>query len=119
VRRELTVGFEKATIPIEKPQEFAELKSAVERAFLPENLQKFLKRLDSKGVRIRNFAGVLEKTCIEYVDPTFKKTGKTASGLYKVLPVPDQGQMREFYLSKIEEVDSATRSRFKQLYQYY
>ena len=115
----MTVGFEKATIPVEKQQEFAELKGAIERAFRPETLQKFLKRLDSKGVRIRNFEGVLAKTCIEYVDPPFRQTGKTASGLYKVLPVSDQGQMREFYLSKIEEVDSATRFRFKQLYQYY
>jgi hypothetical protein len=113
------VGFEKAAIPIEKPQEFAELKSAIERAFRPENLQKFLKRLDSKGVRIRSFERVLEKACIESVDAAFKKAGKSAKGIYQALPVSDQGQMREFYLSKIEEVDSATRLRFRQLYQYY
>jgi len=115
----LTVAFEKAAIPIEKPREFAELKGAVERVFRPENLQKFLKRLDSKGARIRNFEGVLEKKCIEHVDPALKRAGKTASSIYQTLPVSDQGQMREFYLSKIEDVDPVTRQRFRKLYQYY
>jgi hypothetical protein len=34
------------------------------------------------------------------------------------LPVSDQGQMREFYLSKIEEVEPALRVKFHKLYQY-
>ena len=39
--------------------------------------------------------------------------------LYESLPVSDQAQMREFYLSKLETVDQALRHKFKKLYQYY
>jgi len=39
--------------------------------------------------------------------------------LYQSLPVSDQAQMREFYLSKLETVDPSLRHRFKKLYQYY
>jgi hypothetical protein len=35
------------------------------------------------------------------------------------LTVSDQGQIRELYLSKIEEVDPALRARFGKLYRYY
>jgi len=39
--------------------------------------------------------------------------------LYQSLTMSDQALMREFYLSKIEEVDTALRHKFKKLYQYY
>jgi hypothetical protein len=39
--------------------------------------------------------------------------------LYAALPVSDQAQMKEFYLSRVEEVDSALRTKFQKLYQYY
>jgi hypothetical protein len=42
-----------------------------------------------------------------------------ARQLYESLPVSDQAQMREFYLSKLEGVDVALRHKFKKLYQYY
>jgi hypothetical protein len=35
------------------------------------------------------------------------------------LTLSDQALLREFYLSKIEEVDRTLRQRFKKLYQYY
>jgi hypothetical protein len=38
---------------------------------------------------------------------------------YQALPLSDQAQMREFYLSKLETVGAALRHRFKKLYQYY
>jgi len=43
----------------------------------------------------------------------------TARALHATLPVSDQAQIREFYLSKIEEVDRAVRAKFHKLYQYY
>jgi hypothetical protein len=113
------VSFAQASIRIEKEQEFAELKSAVERAFSEANLPKFLKRLSGKSVRIRDFEGVLAQRCLERVDSTLKQSGKTAQALYRALSMSDQGQMREFYLSKIEQVDLATRQKFHKLYQYY
>jgi hypothetical protein len=39
--------------------------------------------------------------------------------LHEALPVSDRSQVREFYLSKVEEVDPALRAKFHKLYQYY
>ena len=51
------------------------------------------------------------------MDDTLAKSG--AQKLYQALTVSDQAQMREFYLSRVEEVDSALRTKFQQLYRYY
>jgi hypothetical protein len=47
------------------------------------------------------------------------KSELDALALYEGLPLSDQAQMREFYLSKLEAVDVGLRHRFKKLYQYY
>jgi len=114
-----TVGYEQAVIKVEKESEFAELKGAIERTFAVGSVEKFLKRLESRGIRIRNFDLVLEKRALEYVDGGLRQTGKSAKTLYETLPLSDQAQMREFYLSKLETVDTELRHRFKKLYQYY
>ena len=111
------MGFEQATIKIEKPQEFAALQTAIEQAFLPENAERFLKQLDRKGIRVRDFDGVLGKRVLE--DVTGARSELNALQLYQSLPLSDQAQMREFYLSKLEAVDVALRHKFKKLYQYY
>ena len=59
------MGFEQATIKIEKQQEFAKLQAAVEQAFLPEKVERFLKQLDRKGIRVREFDGVLSARVLE------------------------------------------------------
>jgi hypothetical protein len=43
----------------------------------------------------------------------------SAKDLYSALTLTDQAQMKEFYLSKIEEVGPELRARFQKLYQYY
>ena len=112
--------YEQAVIKIEKEAQFTELKAAIERVFAPGSVEKLLKRLDSRGIRIRNFDGVLDQQIIEYVDASLKKkSGKTAKGLYQVLTLTDQGQMREFYLSKLEQVEEALRHKFRKVFQYY
>jgi hypothetical protein len=115
----MTVTFEKAAIPIEMPEEFAELQGAIERVFRPESTRKFLMRIAGRSLRIRDFDGVLAQQCIEHVDSGLQKSGKTAKSIYDTLPLSDQAQMREFYLSKLEQVDKETRYKFKKLYQYY
>ena len=107
--------FEQAAIKIEKLKEFAKLQAAVEQAFLPENAERFLKQLDRKGVRVRDFDAILAQRVLESVG----ESGLNARQLYESLPVSDQAQMREFYLSKLEGVDVALRHKFKKLYQYY
>jgi len=111
----MTVAFEQAAIKVEKAQEFATLQAAIEQVFLPEKAQQFLKQLDRKGIRVRNFDAVLVQRVLE----GFGGSGLNAQQLYQSLPVSDQAQMREFYLSKLEGVDVALRHKFKKLYQYY
>jgi hypothetical protein len=110
------MGFEQATIKVQKEQEFAELRAAVEQAFLPEKAERFLKQLSRKAIRVRDFEGVLAARALE---DAAGSAGLSAWQLYQALPVSDQAQMREFYLSKLEGIDTALRHKFKKLYQYY
>ena len=43
----------------------------------------------------------------------------TAQQLYDALPVSDQAQMREFYLTTLEAVDLPLREKYNKLYRYY
>ena len=110
------MGFEQAAIKVEKAQEFARLQAAVEHAFLPEKVELFLKQLDRKGIRVRDFEAVLAQRVLEGI---VGEAGLGARDLYQLLPVSDQAQMREFYLSKLEDVDVALRHKFRKMYQYY
>ncbi|MGD1077882.1 MAG: hypothetical protein ABR881_06130 [Candidatus Sulfotelmatobacter sp.] len=107
------MSFQQAAIKVEKTQEFARLQKAVEQAFLPEKAQGFLKQLDRKGIRVRDFDAVLAQRLLESVGDS----ELNARQLYESLPVSDQAQMREFYLSKLEGVDVALRHKFRKLYQ--
>jgi len=111
----MTVAFEKAAIKVQKEQEFARLQGAVEQAFLSAMVERFLKQLDRKGIRVRDFDAVLAQRGLE----GFGEAGLDARQLYGSLPVSDQALMREFYLSKLEGVDIGLRHKFKKLYQYY
>jgi len=112
----VTVTFQRAPIKVEKQQEYARLQAAVEQAFLPEKAAGFLKLMDRKGIRIRDFDALLAQRILEGV---VGEAGLGAQQLYGALTVSDQGQMREFYLSKLEGVDQALRHKFKKLYAYY
>ena len=108
----MTVAFEQAAIKVEKTQEYARLQAAIEHAFLPEKIEQFLKQLDRKRIRIRDVAAVLSKKVLDGPDVN-------AQQLYEALTLSDQALLREFYLSKLETVDTALRHKFKKLYQYY
>ena len=105
--------FEQAAIKVEKAQEYARLQAAVEQAFLPDKVEGFLKQMDRKGIRIRDFDGLLAQRVLD------GDTAQNSQQLYQLLTVSDQAQMREFYLSKLEGVEQSLRHRFKKLYQYY
>ena len=109
------MAFEQAAIKVEKEREFAGLQAAVEPAFLPEKAEQFLKQLDRKGIRVRDFDAILAQRVLE----GFSGSGVNAQQMYQSLTVSDQAQIREFYLSKLEGVDIALRHKFKKLYQYY
>jgi hypothetical protein len=110
------MAFEQATIKIDSEQGFGELKTAVAQVFTADCITKYLKKLSGQNIRIRDWDAILAAGTIDVIAET--KLG-AARALYESFTVSDQGQMREFYLSKIEEVDQALRARFPKLYQYY
>ncbi len=109
--------FQQAGIPLEKGAEFEELKAGIERAFSPPRVAQFFQKLESKGIRIREFEKVLDKKLLEQVDPQLKQRG--ARRLYDALSVGDQAQMREFYLRTLEQVDDGLRQKFYKIYVMY
>ena len=113
------MAFEQATIKVEKETEFEELRSAIDRAFNPARVETFLRSLQGSGIRVRDWDSVLAKRIIERTDESLAKSEETALSLYQALSVSDQAQLREFYLSRIEGVDLALRTRFQKLYRYY
>jgi hypothetical protein len=110
-------GFEQATLKVDNEQEFQELRGAIDRALGADLVAKFLKQMESSGVRIRDFDAVLAKGVFEKGDKSLAK--KQAGSLYQSLTVSDQSQIREFYLSRIEQVEPALRTKFQKLYRYY
>jgi len=110
------MAFEQAAIKVEKEKEFAELKGAINRAFAPEAVERFLDEVLSAGLRVRDLDGVLAKGALEGAGAL---VGRRAKDLYEALPVTDRAQMKEFYLFKIEEADPELRRKYHRLYQYY
>jgi hypothetical protein len=108
--------FEQGVIKVEKEREFGDLKSAIEKAFAADRVTKYLKELGSRNLRVRDLDASFAANAIDRA--AGEKAG-TARSLYESLPVSDQAQMREFYLSKVEEVDPPLRAKFHKLYQYY
>jgi hypothetical protein len=108
--------FEQGTIKVEKEREFGDLKAAMENAFAADRVTKYLKLLDNRKIRVRDLDAAFAAGAI---DAAAGEKDGTARSLYGSLPVSDQAQVREFYLSKIEEVDPALRAKFHKLYQYY
>jgi hypothetical protein len=116
MRSEMTVAFEQAAIKVQKVVEFGQLQRAVEEAFSPEKVKVFLNRLYRGKIRIRDFDAVIVCKALE---ATTGRADLSARQLYNSLTLSDQALMREFYLSKLEGVDTGLRHKFKKLYQYY
>jgi hypothetical protein len=113
------VAFQQAGIEIERPEQFAALRASVERVFTGANVEKFLKKLVSKSVNVRDFEAVLQKKLLEQVDSTLASSGTTAVALWQQLTVADQGQMREFYLTRLEDIELGLRQKYNKIYRYY
>ena len=111
------MAFEQATIKVEKEKEFGELKAGIGRAFTPAQVERYLKQVAKAGLRIRDFDSVLAKSVLEQVGALGK--GQSAKALYEGLTLTDRAQMKEFYLSKIEEVGPELRAKYQKIYQYY
>jgi hypothetical protein len=113
------VRFRQAGISVEKGEEFNQLHSALQRVFSADVVPGFLRLLARKGVPIRDFDRLLREKLLEQADRQLGHSGQSAQQWYDALPVGDQAQVREFYLTALEVVDLPLRERFKQLYRYY
>jgi hypothetical protein len=104
--------FEQATIPIEREREFQQLRDSIDRVFTAPAAEKFLAGLKSKGINVRQFDRVLAEGLIDKHDP---QVG-SAARLYEALTVTDQGQLREFYLERLENIPVELRKKFSAIY---
>jgi len=104
------MAYTKAGFAVETQQVFGELKTALDAVFAPQAVGKFLRSMERSGLRIRDFAGVLHKGLLPQAQ---------AEQLFASLSTSDQAQLREHYLTRLEQVDPAIRSKFKKLYSYY
>jgi hypothetical protein len=113
------MAFQQAQIPVQKTEDFEQLKAAIERIFGASAVEKYYSRLQSKSVGVREFEKIVSSGVMEMVDSALARSGKTAKELYESLALSDQALMREFYLEKIEQVDPAIRHKYRKVYRYY
>ena len=112
-------GFRQAQIRIEREAEFQQLRAALERVLAPGMARDFLKQLRRKGLRVRQLEMILAQGVVEQLDPELRESGTSARALYEALTLSDQAQMREFYLTRVEQVDVALRARFHAQFETY
>ena len=101
--------FEQAAIAVQDEKTYAALHSQIDARFAASDVEPFLDRVTRSKLRIRDFESVLNKGLL----------GKEAIGLYKALPVSDQGLTRERYLRLVEKVPVELRQRYLKAYAYY
>ena len=107
------MAFEQASIAIQST-EFEKLKDLISKALNKDNVSKFMKSIESNGLLVRHFEEILNKGLLNKII----SGSDSALELYKKMPASDQGQMREFYLTRIEEVDIEVRRKFQKIYAY-
>ena len=104
-----TALYERPAMDIVDAITFAEVKQAIANAFGPANVEKFLKSVERTSVRIRSFETVLQGGLL----------GKETAAKYAGLSNGDQGQIREFYLASVEQVETQLRDKHFKIYAYY
>jgi hypothetical protein len=112
-------GYEQPKLEIQAKQVYEVLHGALERMLAPGAAERFLRKLENRGLKARSFELVLAAKVLEQLDERLAGSGKTASQWYAELPVPDQGQLREFYLTAVEAVDPGLREKYAKIYRYY
>jgi hypothetical protein len=107
------MAFEQATIAVQKQDTFAALKTRVESVLEPANIDAFMKGVAKAGFPIREWEKLL-------VSGLLDKQGSSLSAkqLYAELSDSDKGLMREFYLTRIEQVPDAIREKHGKVYRY-
>jgi hypothetical protein len=113
------MAYQQAQIAVTKTEDFEQLKSALDRIFSSIAVKKFYGKLQSRTVYVREFEKIFSLGILESVDSALAKSGRSAKALYESLTVSDQALMREFYLERIEKVDTKVRQKYQKVYRYY
>ena len=108
-------GFTQAGIGIENRQAFQELQARIDRALGPA-AEKFLRSMSARRIRIREFEALLAQGLLRQA--AADASPARDEDLYRALTLSDQGQMREYYLTAIEQVQDELRHKFHALYRY-
>ena len=101
--------FQQGTIPIENPAVYEAVKSAIESAFATPSVRTFLQQVARAKLRVRDFEQTLDQGLL----------GDAAKTGYAQLGDSDRGQIRELYLSSVEQVPQDIRGNFLKVYAYY
>jgi hypothetical protein len=115
----LRTEYQQPKLEIQAQQAYEVLHAALERVFAPAAADRFLRKLEIRGLKARSFEQVLATKVLEQLDERLAGSGKTSSQWYAELPVPDQGQLREFYLTAVEAVDPGLREKYAKIYRNY
>jgi hypothetical protein len=107
--------FSQASIEIENQAVVAELKCAIENALItrPDEFLLLVKRF---GLHVRSFEEILNERGFEQLPGTI--SSQPSGELYRKLSPSDQGLVREFYLTKVEEVPVELRAKYLKLFRY-
>jgi|SRR5437868_390019 len=107
--------YTQALIEIENPALVTELKSAIENALIAR-ADEFLHLVKRFGLKVRQFEQLLQQHVFGQLPGT--QTNRPCEDLYRELGPSDQGLVREFYLTKIEEVPVDLRAKYSKLFRY-
>ena len=115
-------GFKQATIPIQNAAAFDELKGMVDEVLQrPERLLRLLTR---RRVTVREFERIAAQNLLEKAQDdrgwlarlAGSPQGGRAAKLYGSLPVSDQAQFREYYLTRVEQIGDDLRGRYREAF---
>src|SRR5438046_8474237 len=104
--------FAQAPIDVQNEKVFEELKRAIENALIART-DDFLQLVKRFGLRVREFERMLKEHVFEQLPGA--KQAQTSEQLYGELGASDQGLIREFYLTRIEEIPVELRSEYAKL----
>jgi hypothetical protein len=101
--------FEQPMLAVQDEKTFGEVRAALDAAFAPQRVERFLRSVQGAKLRARQFEGILSSGLL----------GTEAPTKYAALGDSDRGQIREQYLRLVEKVDPAIRAKFLKVYAYY
>jgi len=107
--------FAQAPIEIQNRAVVDELQRVIVSA-LTGRADEFLHLVKRFGLRIRQFEEVLKERVFDQLAGV--APSRPGEELYAELCASDQGVIREFYLTKIEEVPVELRAKYLKLYRY-